>query len=132
MRYAIDGTTKHGDLASGTGDAPFYIFDIEAQDWLPESYGTRASAEEALVNIINERASVQGWAIFGTHRGWELERDDSMGAFAGDGEAWRFVRETADSENGVNEPARDALAFLKQYQPDECARVMGEAEKAHR
>ena len=47
-RLCVDGTHPDGTLQGDGEDAPFYVFDIAAQDWPAGPFDTRAMAEEAM------------------------------------------------------------------------------------
>lgn len=59
IKYCVDGhefPEEESNLAGDGEFAPFRIFDIEAQDYLPGTYETRGGAENALSIFLAKQA----------------------------------------------------------------------------
>lgn len=59
--FVVDGHTyknEESDLAGDGQFAPFYVFDIAAQDYLPGTFPTRNQAQA----IADERNAASAWA----------------------------------------------------------------------
>lgn len=62
LRYCVDGheyPDTESNLAGDGQHPPFRVFDIDAQDYLPGVYATRAEAEAALPGSTEQRATVR-------------------------------------------------------------------------
>lgn len=82
--------------------------------------GAEWSAED------DHRASAEGWAIFRCvggvdHGTYQLQKDDEVGAFDEDDEAWRHVVAQAAAGSPLH---RRALRFLKRTSPVEHQRII--------
>lgn len=75
MRYAIEGATRTGTLDGDGERAPFYIFDIEEQDWLNTAYATRDDAEDALTVLRYRNAVKRAKEDHAEHVGRVLRAD---------------------------------------------------------
>lgn len=49
---SVDGTTEYDELDNHGTQAPFYVFDADAQDWVSRPHETKEAAEAAIQALL--------------------------------------------------------------------------------